>query len=239
MFNSRGASLSIATALSVCILSIGSCARELHAEDLARPGPTKLRAWAEVSPHADCPYLNVFVDSTHEYPEKDRFFPGWRDAEPYRVEFLHSAARGLPAASWRVVGDSEEAAFTLKSSGQMHGRAKTFDLTLIFAPTHKTIYQAYVASLNNPRFPLRDSGLFGALIPKFRSRDGELFGALMTFTVVGSYSEVELQNHINRFLEWTQAQAFEAVAALCETRAKLTAEVTARTRVSRSSARSW
>jgi hypothetical protein len=199
----------------------------LHAENLARPRPTKLRAWAEVSPHADCPYLNVFVDATQEYPEKDKFFPGWRDAEPYRVEFLDSAARSLPAASWRVVADSEEAAFTLKSSGQVHGGAEAFDLTLIFAPTRRTIRQAYVASLTNPRFPLRDSGLFGALIPRFRSRDGELFGALMTFTVVGSYSEVELQNHVNRFLEWTQAQAFEAVAALCETRrAQPTAEVT-------------
>ena len=222
MFNSREPSLSVASALSVCILSIGGCARELHAENLARPTPTKLRAWAEVSPHADCPYLNVFVDSKHEYPEKDRFFPGSRDAERYRVEFLDSAARGLPAASWRVVGDSEEAAFTLKSSGQMHGSANAFDLTLIFAPTRRTIYQAYIASLNNPRFPLRDSGLFGALIPRFRSGEDELFGAFMTFTVVGSYGEVELQDHVNRFLEWTQAQAFEAVAALCEPGAKLT-----------------
>lgn len=227
MFNSGGSSLLTATALTICILSIGGYVRELHAENLAIPRPTKLRAWAEVSPHADCPYLNVFVDSTQEYPEKDKFFPGWRDAEPYRVEFLDSAAKGLPAASWRVVANSEEAAFTLKSSGQTHGSSEAFDLTLIFAPTRRTIRQAYVASLTNPRFPLRDSGLFGALIPRFRSTDGELFGALMTFTVVGSFSEVELQNHVHRFLEWTQAQAFEAVAALCETRrAQPTAEVT-------------
>jgi hypothetical protein len=204
-------------------LSIWGFARELQAQSL--DGPAKLRAWAEVSPHADCPYLNVFVDSTNEHPEKDRFFPGWREAEPYRVELLDSAARSLPAASWRVVDDSAEAGFTLKSSGQVHGRTKAFDLTLLFAPTRKTIHQAYVASLNNPRFPLRDSGLFGALIPRFQSRDDEQFGASMTFAVMGSYSEVELQGHINRFLEWTQAQAFEAVAALCDTgRARSTDE---------------
>jgi hypothetical protein len=226
MFDSGRSSLSAAAALSICIWSIAGYVRELHAESLAIPRPTRLRAWAEVSPDADCPYLNVFVDSTHEYPEKDKFFPGWRDAEPYRVEFLDSAARSLPAASWRVVANSEEAAFTLKSSGQVHGRAEAFDLTLIFAPTRRTIRQAYVASLTNPRFPLRDTGLFGALIPRFRSSDGELFGALMTFTVVGSQNEAELQDHIDRFLEWTQAQAFEAVAALCDTRrAQPTAEV--------------
>jgi hypothetical protein len=178
-----------------------------------------------VSPHADCPYLNVFVDPTHEVSQNDKPLRGSREAETYRVEFLDSAARSLPAASWRVVGDPEKAAFTLKSSGRTHDGVGSFDVTLVFAPTHSTIHRAYVASLNNPRFPLRDSGLFGALIPRFRSDDGELFGVWMTFTVPGSPGEVELHDDIYRFLEFTQSQAFEAVAALCETAARSTHEV--------------
>lgn len=226
MLEFRDWSLSVPAALAICLLSIGGCARELPPETLAGPRPIKLRAWAEVSPHADCPYLNVYVDATREYPEKEPLLRGGTDAEPYRVGLLDSAARSLPAASWRVVGDSEEAAFTLRSSGRMYANANAFDLTLIFAPTRTTIDQAYVASLNNPRFPLRDSGLFGALIPRFRSGDGGLFEASMTFTVVGSHSETELRDHIDRFLELTQTQAFEAVAALCETREKLTDKAT-------------
>jgi hypothetical protein len=223
MFRSREWNRSVAAAASVCVMSIAGCARPLHpSANVAEPNPTGLRAWSDVSPHADCPYLNVFVDPTQESSQEVTLPRGWAEAEPYRVEFIHSAARSLPAASWRVVEDREQAAFTLRSSGQIHGGAEAFDVTLVFAPTHRTIHQAYVASLNNPRFPLRDTGLFGALIPRFRSSDGELFGAWMTFTVAGSHSEVELHDDVYRFLEFTQAQAFEAVAALCETRARST-----------------
>ena len=171
--------------------------------------------WAEESPVADCPYLNVFVDPSFEHPQKDRFYPGWRDIEPYRVWFLNDIGRGIPKAGWHVVAEREDAAFVLTSAGfRLSGNMlRMIDISL--SPTHKTIHHAFIASLNDSKFPLRDRG----------------FGASHTLTMPrGPVSEVDFRNFIDggldKFLDFTKVQAFETVAALCETREQLTKEGT-------------
>lgn len=175
--------------------------------------PVHLRSWESMSPIANCPYRNVYVEfAFNDMKNRETLYTGWQEAEIDRQKMIGVLAGQIQRAGWVRVVNEEEAAFIVGSTGmQVQGISGQIGISLGIGPTLKVAHHAYIASLSDPEFPL--------------PRDG--FGASQTIYVSGgSYTNAALVSQLDLLLQASQVRSLPTVAALCDVRAQLTNEGT-------------